>query len=92
MDGDGCDDFCFNGCIDVDCGFQFGIFNYECFDGKIWGGFIGECKFNESGECGWEVIECFVQCEFGSQKDVGDGCNFCGCNEVGLWICIEMVC
>ncbi len=91
-DGDGCDDTCFNGCTDADCGPQLGIPNYECPDGKNWAGPTGECKPSESGQCGWEVIECPAQCEAGDQKDAGDGCNTCSCTETGLWICTEMAC
>ena len=90
--GDGCDDTCVNGCTDADCGPQLGIPNYECPDGKTWAGPTGECKPSSNGDCGWEVIECPIQCEAGEQKEADDGCNTCSCTEDGVWICTQMAC
>lgn len=65
MDGDGCYDVCVNFCIFEECGFQFLLFNYECFDGEIIVGLIGVCWFDENQICGWVIVECFMECEFG---------------------------
>ncbi|MFV8749228.1 hypothetical protein ACNOYE_01625 [Nannocystaceae bacterium ST9] len=44
-------------CTPETCGPKPGMPNTLCDDGVTMSG-PGECKANEQGECGWEIVEC----------------------------------
>ena len=80
-------------CAPDDCGPALGMPNYLCDDGETMAG-PGDCEMQDSGSCGWTVIECpeapYDACE---EKVCGEECSPCD-PEVGdcpaatvVWFC-----
>jgi hypothetical protein len=80
-------------CSPEDCGGALGMPNYLCDDGVTMAG-PGDCELQESGECGWTIVECPAQeydaCE---GKACGEECDPCApgadaCPTIAvMWYC-----